>query len=154
MNDKRQQLMHEVVANIALTGFLFLAAIIGSFAYMYHTSAGLYSHTLDVMFVKGGENVNAMQEVALHEIGHWYYYQALNTSQRDTWRALSHDSATGDFASFYGKKNAAEDFAETYRVGAFCINQHDAVAHVSVNKSQYFKEHVHPVTRPRTLGKI
>jgi hypothetical protein len=57
-------------------------------------------------------------ETTLHEYAHYLYYQKLSPSDREEWINISNSSEK--YVTSYARKNAEEDFAETYSHGTIC----------------------------------
>lgn len=77
-----------------------------------------YIDTADVELYLAGASYDRAKDVALHEIGHYVWFELLTKSERQEYTDV-YDNATF-FPSDYSKTNVDEDFAEMFMFGHKC----------------------------------
>lgn len=74
--------------------------------------SGLYSPADHQITLYGGSTREGLAHTLFHEVAHHVYFRVLDSSEKKRWVTVVYPSEKA--VSIYGKRNAAEDFAESY----------------------------------------
>lgn len=85
----------------------------------WNTIAGLYEQSTKIIYICENKNENRAQKdfIKNHEIGHYFWFNYMNPSQRDEYKIAYQKSMKLWITAFYREysmSNELEDFADNY----------------------------------------
>lgn len=70
-----------------------------------------YPSNMNILIYSKGRSISSVHNTALHEIGHYIYYEILTEDEKDEWNNLEFDC----YPSKYAEQDHVENFAESYQ---------------------------------------